>query len=270
MARQQARGRERLLGPINSEGQSDVRAWTHRESLFSIRHPEVHEDAENSYRDNRFQGTRKELEQALRTSTTLYVGNLSFYTTEDQIFELFTRAGDVRRVIMGLDRYRKTPCGFCFVVYYTRDEAENAVRFLNRTTLDGRIIRVDFDAGFKEGRQYGRGKHGGQVRDEYRETYDADRGGYGRDKQDRDEYLKNLDSGYDGLYTARDDDEYRESYDADRGGYGRDRQGRDESSDNGGTSYGGQYANRMKRSSRRSYDADDDDSEDGKNKREKF
>ena len=41
------------------------------------------------------------------------------------------------------------------------------------------MIRTDYDAGFTEGRQYGRGKSGGQVRDEYRTDYDAGRGGYG-------------------------------------------------------------------------------------------
>ena len=45
--------------------------------------------------------------------------------------------------------------------------------------LDDRIVRTDWDAGFVEGRQYGRGKSGGQVRDEYRTDYDAGRGGYG-------------------------------------------------------------------------------------------
>jgi hypothetical protein len=34
--------------------------------------------------------------------------------------------------------------------------------------------------GFEEGRQFGRGKHGGQVRDEYRTDYDVGRGGYGK------------------------------------------------------------------------------------------
>lgn len=36
-------------------------------------------------------------------------------------------------------------------------------RFINGTRLDDRIIRCDWDAGFIEGRQYGRGKTGGQV-----------------------------------------------------------------------------------------------------------
>lgn len=48
--------------------------------------------------------------------------------------------------------------------YYSRAGAENAMRFINGTRLDDRIIRTDWDAGFKEGRQYGRGKSGGQVR----------------------------------------------------------------------------------------------------------
>lgn len=64
---------------------------------------------------------------------------------------------------MGLDKYKKTPCGFCFVEYYQRGDAENCMRYINGTRLDDRIIRTDWDAGFIEGRQYGRGKTGGQV-----------------------------------------------------------------------------------------------------------
>ena len=61
-----------------------------------------------------------------------------------------------------------------------RDDAENALRYINGTRLDDRIIRTDWDAGFIEGRQFGRGKSGGQVRDEYRTDFDAGRGGYGQ------------------------------------------------------------------------------------------
>ncbi|TKC36859.1 hypothetical protein EI555_008829, partial [Monodon monoceros] len=70
--------------------------------------------------------------------------------------------------------------GFCFVEYYSRPDAENATRYINGTCPDDRIIRTDWGAGFKEGRQYGRGCSGGQVRDEYRQDYDAGRGGYGK------------------------------------------------------------------------------------------
>lgn len=90
---------------------------------------------------------------ALAKSTTLYVGNLSFYTSETQILTLFSQCGDVRRVIMGLDRFKKTPCGFAFVEYYTRQDAEDCIRLISGTRLDDRIIRCDFDIGFTEGRQ---------------------------------------------------------------------------------------------------------------------
>ena len=53
--------------------------------------------------------------EALAAATTVYVGNMSFYTTEAQIYELFGTVGRVKRVIMGLNKMQKTPCGFCFV-----------------------------------------------------------------------------------------------------------------------------------------------------------
>jgi len=122
----------------------------------------------------------REQESRLLASTTLYIGNMSYYTTEEQVYELFSRAGDIKRIIMGLDRFKKTPCGFCFVEFYVREDAENAVRYINGTRLDDRIIRTDWDVGFVEGRQYGRGKHGGQVRDEYRKDFDPGRGGWNK------------------------------------------------------------------------------------------
>ena len=45
------------------------------------------------------------------------MGNLSYFTTEAQIYDFFNRAGEVKRVVMGLDKFQKTPCGFCFVEY---------------------------------------------------------------------------------------------------------------------------------------------------------
>ncbi|EAU29884.1 nuclear cap binding protein subunit 2 [Aspergillus terreus NIH2624] len=92
----------------------------------------------------------------------------------------FSRCGEIKRLVMGLDRFTKTPCGFCFVEYYTHQDALDCLKYIGGTKLDERIIRTDLDPGFEEGRQYGRGKSGGQVRDEYREEYDPGRGGYGR------------------------------------------------------------------------------------------
>ena len=76
---------------------------------------------------------------------------------------------------MGMNRQKKIPCGFCFVEYTNREDAARAVEVLNRTNLDGRLIRVDWDIGFSEGRQYGRGKSGGQVRDEIKMDLDKDK-----------------------------------------------------------------------------------------------
>ncbi|KAB2042284.1 hypothetical protein E1A91_D02G209900v1 [Gossypium mustelinum] len=134
----------------------------------------------SAYRDRRFNGSQEEFEQALLNSTTVYIGNMSFYTTEEQVYELFSRAGEIKKIIMGLDKNSKTPCGFCFVLYYSREDAEDAVKYISGTILDDRPIRVDFDWGFVEGRQWGRGRSGGQVRDEYRTDYDPGRGGYGK------------------------------------------------------------------------------------------
>ncbi|KAF7731644.1 nuclear cap binding complex subunit [Apophysomyces ossiformis] len=133
----------------------------------------------SSYRDQLYQGTSNQFVEDLSSTTTLYVGNLSFYTTEEQIYELFSKCGEIKRIIMGLDRNQKTPCGFCFVEYYHREDALDCMKYANGTKLDERVIRCDLDPGFKEGRQFGRGRSGGQVRDEYRTEYDAGRGGWG-------------------------------------------------------------------------------------------
>ena len=79
------------------------------------------------------------------------------------MLQLFRKAGEIYRLIMGLDKMKRTPCGFCFVEYYTREDAEAAVKYIGGMKLDDKQIRVDIDWGFEEGRQYGRGRHGGQV-----------------------------------------------------------------------------------------------------------
>lgn len=133
------------------------------------------------YRDKQFKGGESEWKKKLERSSTVYVGNLSCYTNEYQLYELFTRCGSIKRIIMGLDKFKKTPCGFCFVEFDERVSALKSINYLSRTHLDGREIQVDIDAGFEEGRQYGRGVGGGQVGDERRRERDQSggyRGGY--------------------------------------------------------------------------------------------
>eukprot|EP00568_Trieres_chinensis_P000241 CAMPEP_0183307254 /NCGR_PEP_ID=MMETSP0160_2-20130417/17227_1 /TAXON_ID=2839 ORGANISM="Odontella Sinensis, Strain Grunow 1884" /NCGR_SAMPLE_ID=MMETSP0160_2 /ASSEMBLY_ACC=CAM_ASM_000250 /LENGTH=167 /DNA_ID=CAMNT_0025470807 /DNA_START=43 /DNA_END=542 /DNA_ORIENTATION=- len=106
--------------------------------------------------------------RALAHTSTVYVGNLAFSTRTPHLRSLFSSVGPVRAIHMGLDRYRKTPCGFAFVEFEERVDALRAVADLTGAKLDGRPIRVELDAGFKPGRQYGRGTSGGQVRDDRR------------------------------------------------------------------------------------------------------
>jgi len=66
-----------------------------------------------------------------------------------------------------------------FVRFFHHSAALSSLRYISGTKLDERIIRADLDPGYLENRQYGRGKSGGQVRDEYRDDFDAGRGGWG-------------------------------------------------------------------------------------------
>jgi nuclear cap-binding protein subunit 2 len=128
-----------------------------------------------------------QLVHGMHTSNTVYVGNLSFYTREEQVHELFSRAGPVKRVIMGLNANQRTPCGFCFVEFETHQAAATAARTLSGFALDDRLLKADLDAAFEEGRQYGRGRAGGQIEDDRRTEYDQARGGWGALQQARQE-----------------------------------------------------------------------------------
>ena len=68
------------------------------------------------------------------------------------------------------------------------------MRFVSGTKLDERVIRCDLDPGYRDGRQYGRGRSGGQVRDEYRQEYDAGRGGWGHNRMREEEERKRQES----------------------------------------------------------------------------
>ncbi len=117
--------------------------------------------------------------RAATVSRSVYVGNLSFATTEPQVHALMSRAGPVDRVVMGLNRDTRLPCGFAFVEFVDRAGAVAAVSLLTGAVLDGRVIRLEMDKGFREWRRWGRGAGGGQMRDEFRASFDEGRGGYG-------------------------------------------------------------------------------------------
>ena len=78
----------------------------------------------------------EEYHEALKKSSTLYIGNLSFFTKEEQIMALFSECGEVVSIKMGLNKKTKKPCGFCFVEFSQRKEAQLAVDLLNGSILD--------------------------------------------------------------------------------------------------------------------------------------
>ncbi len=95
----------------------------------------------------------------------LYVGNLSYNVTEEQLRELFSQAGTIKEIAMIMDRDTNRSKGFGFVEMTTQVEAQKAIEMFNEHELDGRRMTVNFarpkeDRGGSRG-GYGRGGYGG-------------------------------------------------------------------------------------------------------------
>ena len=73
----------------------------------------------------------------------LYVGNLPYSATEDQLTELFSRAGKVDSVRVMRDMATGRARGFAFVEMSTDEEAQRAIAELNETQLGGRSLAVN-------------------------------------------------------------------------------------------------------------------------------
>ncbi len=74
----------------------------------------------------------------------LYVGNLSYSVTEDQLRELFSQAGAIKEIALIMDRDTQRPKGFGFVEFETQVEAQKAIELFNEHELDGRRLTVNF------------------------------------------------------------------------------------------------------------------------------
>jgi len=73
----------------------------------------------------------------------LYVGNLPFNTTEEDLRTLFTQAGAVVSVSLIKDRETGRSRGFAFVEFGSQAEAEKAVSLFNNTQLENRTLKVN-------------------------------------------------------------------------------------------------------------------------------
>ncbi len=98
--------------------------------------------------------------------TNIFVGNLNFQTTQDELYATFAQFGQVERVNIVTDRETGQPRGFAFVEMADRQEAENAINQLNGATLNGRTMNVNEarpkPAGGGGGRPFGGAGRGGR------------------------------------------------------------------------------------------------------------
>jgi RNA recognition motif-containing protein len=76
-------------------------------------------------------------------STKLFVGNLSFNTTENDLQDAFAAHGTVVETNLMMDKMSGRPRGFAFVTMSTPEEAQKAIEALNGKELDGRALTVN-------------------------------------------------------------------------------------------------------------------------------
>ncbi len=101
--------------------------------------------------------------------TNIFVGNLSYRTTQDELHTAFAQYGGVERVNIVTDRDTGQSRGFAFVEMHDAAEAQAAITHLNGTELNGRVLNVNEarpkpageGGGGGYGRREGRGGGGG-------------------------------------------------------------------------------------------------------------
>jgi cold-inducible RNA-binding protein len=103
-------------------------------------------------------------------SNKLFVGNLSFNTTENDLQDAFAAHGTVTEANLMMDRATGRPRGFGFVTMSTPEEAQKAIEALNGKAIDGRALTLNVARPREE-----RAGGGGGARREYRTS-----GGAGR------------------------------------------------------------------------------------------
>ena len=94
-------------------------------------------------------------------STKLFVGNLSYNTTENDLHDAFAAHGTVVEANLMVDRMSGRPRGFAFVTMGSPEEAQKAIEAMNGAALDGRNLTVNI-ARPREERPSGGGGGGGR------------------------------------------------------------------------------------------------------------
>ncbi len=97
----------------------------------------------------------------------IYVGNMSYDTTEDQLREAFTGYGEVTTVNIIKDKFTGEPRGFAFVEMSTKEDATAAISGLNGQDMGGRALNVNEAKPRTEGGNRGGNGGGGGYRKSY-------------------------------------------------------------------------------------------------------
>ena len=150
--------------PLSRHGKSSV------ESVFS-------DDLKPDDREQSGRAADSLRKQIISMSTKLFVGNLSFNTTENDLQDAFAPHGTVVSVDLIMDKMSGRSRGFAFVTMESKEAADAATKALNGAELDGRALTVN-EARPREERPGGRsgGFGGGGSRGPRRE-YGSNRGG---------------------------------------------------------------------------------------------
>ena len=122
-------------------------------------------------------------------ASKVFVGNLNFKTTREEVESLFTQVGKPRDVFLPTERETGRPRGFAFVEFETEEEAKSAIERFNGYEMGGRALRVNLaedrprgGGGGGGGRGFGGGGGGGYGGGGYGGGgggYDKDSGGGG-------------------------------------------------------------------------------------------
>lgn len=73
----------------------------------------------------------------------IYVGNLSYSVTEENLKELFSQYGEIKEAVIIKDKFTNRSKGFGFVEYASQEEASKSIEALNGKEHDGRVLKVN-------------------------------------------------------------------------------------------------------------------------------
>jgi RNA recognition motif-containing protein len=121
-------------------------------------------------------------------SKKLYVGNLPYNTTVEDLRSLFEEAGEIVSVTVITDRETGRSKGFGFVEMADEGGAEEAIKRFNGWSLDSRVLTVNEARPREERPRYGGGGGGGRDRGGYGGGGGGNRGGGGYRDRDQDNY----------------------------------------------------------------------------------